>query len=132
MAYGKLETTFAFDMSHVEGELQRIIGGTLREARIALHAEAEIEMTEAKRRTPVDSGALKRSGQVEMKDEMGEITAHLTFGDAAVGYAVPVHEDLEAHHPVGEAKFLESTVLESAPFMHERVARRIVLERTKS
>ena len=106
------------------------IGGSMRkQGAAALFAEAEIEMAEAKRRTPVDTGTLRASGFVE-PPQMGfgkDITVTLGFGGAAAGYAVYVHEDLEAFHTVGQAKFLESTLLESAPFLAARIARRIDL-----
>ena len=105
----------------------------------ALRAEAEIEMTEAKRRTPVDTGALRASGFVGGPTQVDAETQVVTlaFGgpagsgnqgetnDVDVGYAVYVHEDLEAFHPTGEAKFLESVLLQSAPYLADRVATRL-------
>src|SRR4051812_21360993 len=92
----------------------------------ALYEEAQIEMTEAKRRTPWDTGALKASGIVRKPEVNGrEIMVRLEFGGPAVEYAVHVHENLEALHPHGQAKFLESTLLESAPYMAERIGKRI-------
>lgn len=103
----------------------------------ALYQEAQIEMTEAKRRTPVwnpdrkvpyghTPGSLRASGQVhEPERHGGNITVELSFGNELVDYAVYVHEDLEAFHATGEAKFLESTLMESAPHMAERIASRI-------
>lgn len=101
----------------------------LRErAATALYQEAEIEMTEAKKRTPVDTGALRSSGFVEPPVASGdEISVRLGFGGPAAPYAIIVHEDLSALHPVGQAKFLESTILESAPYMAARVAKRLGL-----
>ncbi len=98
---------------------------------LALRQEAEIEMTEAKRRTPVDTGKLRASGRVEQPQGFGrQISVKLVFG---TDYAVYVHENLEANHPNGgEAKFLESTLNESAPYMAERIARRVKLnQRTR-
>lgn len=88
----------------------------------ALRAEAEIEMTEAKRRTPVDTGALRDSGFVDGPNN-GEVT--LTFGGPAAPYAVEVHENLEAYHDDGQAKFLEGAVMEALPYLVERVAERM-------
>lgn len=88
----------------------------------ALREEAEIEMTEAKKRTPVDLGPLRASGKVTTTRAGLRITAELGFGGPSAPYAVYVHEDMDAHHPVGEAKFLESTIKESAPYMPARVA----------
>lgn len=91
-------------------------------ARRALREEAEIEMTEAKRRTPVRTGALRSSGRVE--EDLQQAIVYLRFGNNAVTYAVEVHENLEAFHRVGQSKFLESVLLESAPYLAERIARR--------
>lgn len=93
-------------------------------ARDALREEAEIEMTEARARTPVDTGALRASGVVRPPETAvdGVAEVKLVFGGPAAPYAVYVHEDMEAFHKVGQAKFLESTVLESAPYMAQRVA----------
>jgi hypothetical protein len=93
----------------------------------ALRAEAEIEMTEAKKRTPVLTGALRASGMVTgpvVNGDQVEVT--MSFGGAGVDYAVEVHENLEMFHPRGgQAKYLESVVLESAPYMAQRVADRL-------
>lgn len=95
----------------------------------ALRAEAEIEMTEAKRRTPVKTGALRASGHVEGPIwERDDLYVRLVFGGPAAPYAVRVHEDLEAFHRVGQAKFLESTLMESVPYLARRVAERIARE----
>jgi len=92
----------------------------------ALEAEAEIEMTEAKRRTPVKTGALKSSGHVQPAQVgAGGISVKLGFGGPAAPYALTVHEDLEAFHAVGEAKFLEGPLREAAPYMAERIANRV-------
>lgn len=95
----------------------------------ALRAEAEIEMTEAKKRTPVDTGALRGSGHVTGPSISGrDISVELKFGGPAAPYAVRVHEDLQAFHQVGQAKFLESVLNESAPYLRARVAARIASE----
>jgi hypothetical protein len=92
----------------------------------ALKIEAEIEMTESKRRCPVDTGRLRASGHVADPERHGRnISVELSYG---TDYAVYVHENLEAHHPVGQAKFLESVLNESAPHMLERVAHRVRLD----
>lgn len=93
----------------------------------ALAVEAEIEMTEAKQRTPVDTGALRASGHVDApRQESSEVFAiDLAFGGPAAPYAAIVHEDPDAHHPVGQWKYLESVVLESAPYLAERVWERV-------
>jgi hypothetical protein len=113
----------------------------------ALRAEAELEMTEMKRRCPVDTGALRGSGHVEGPDgavsslvswdtgtqtgamgghgKASDISVRFVFGGPAAAYALAVHENTEAFHPNGEAKFLERTLMESVPHLAQRVARRI-------
>ena len=56
----------------------------------------EIVAEEADKLVPVDTGTLKNSQ--EITDDSIIYTAN---------YAIFVHEDLEAYHPHGEAKFLE-------------------------
>lgn len=94
----------------------------------ALYREANTEMTEAKRRTPVDTGALRASGKVENPEYGETISVRLSFGGVSSQYAIFVHENLEALHKIGQAKFLESTLLESSPYMANRLAKRLHLE----
>lgn len=97
-----------------------------REAGAALREEAEIEMTEAKRRTPVLTGALRASGHVTGPTAAADgVEVKLAFGGPAAPYALAVHENMEAFHANGEAKFLERTLNESVPHMAGRLARRI-------
>lgn len=94
----------------------------------ALFTEAEVEMAEAVRRTPVDTGALRASRFVEPpRIEGREISVSLGFGGPAAPYAIHVHEDLDAYHEVGEAKYLEGPLRESAPHLPARLGRRLNL-----
>lgn len=96
----------------------------------ALREEAEIEMTESKRRVPVDTGVLRASGHVTPTQYDGRtISVALVYGGAADQYAIVVHEDEEAFHKVGQAKYLESVLHESEPYMGKRIAARVNLER---
>ncbi len=103
----------------------------------AIYQEAQIEMTEAKRRCPVATGNLRASGQVAKPVREGKrISVTLSFGGAAAPYAIFVHENLDANHSHppfggGQAKFLESTLTESAPYMAARIAARIDFNKTK-
>lgn len=58
-------------------------------------------LREAKKRTPVDTGFLRSSGQVDLSG--ANIVIRFT-----AKYALPVHERMDVEHPVGEAKFLEN------------------------
>lgn len=114
----------------VKAALERIARAVPGEVSRALYEEAHIERTESMRRTPVDTGSLRASHEVsrpKMSWDGWEVT--ISVGGPAAPYAVYVHEDLEAIHRTGQAKFLESTIMESAPYMAGRVAKRIDLNR---
>jgi hypothetical protein len=96
----------------------------------ALHEEAVVEQKESMRRTPVDLGPLRASHATRTEVTAKGIVAIIEVGGPAAPYAIYVHEDLEAHHPVGQAKFLESTINESKPHMAKRIAKRIDLNRS--
>lgn len=100
-----------------------------------LFAEANVIMTAAKEQTPValpetytpsqykrlTPGALRASGHVGLPEIIGDqVFVELGFGDAAVDYAVYVHEILHYHHPVGKAKFLEDPVTQMGPTVIEK------------
>lgn len=105
----------------------------------ALYQEAEELMTAAKRLTPVDEGNLRASGHVQLPVESATgVSVTLGFGGPAgagnvggeantadVGYAVYVHEDLTARHPVGQAKYLEQPLTERREDFSERLAAKI-------
>jgi hypothetical protein len=92
----------------------------------ALYQEAQIEMTESKKRVPVDTGTLRSSGHVVKPVTLGtRTTVDLVYGGAAEEYAVIVHENLGALHEVGQAKYLESVLMQSAPHMARRIAARV-------
>lgn len=107
----------------------QICDATRQEAAAALYQEAEILMTEAKDRTPWETGVLRGTGHVqEPTYSAGEVRVELGFGGPAAPYAIFVHENLTARHPRGgRAKFLESVLDEAAPTLAERIAARIHL-----
>lgn len=91
----------------------------------ALLVETEIEAAECKRRTPVDTGALRNSIHVVGPSVRGRtISTAIVAGGPAAPYALIVHEDLDAFHPTGEAKYIERPLMESAPNFAARVGRR--------
>lgn len=130
--------------AEMRAKLMRVAAQFPNRVAAAIYQEAQIEMTEAKRRTPVAvpswyidqgygkyrgvPGTLRASGFVAEPVRNGNnISVTLSFGGAASDYAIPVHEILDSIHPVGQAKFLESTLDESRPFMKARIARRLDL-----
>ncbi len=90
-----------------------------------LYEQAETIMTKAKALTPVDTGNLRASGHVLPPHlEGSQLVVTLGFGGPAASYAVWVHERLNVHHPVGQAKFLETAVLEAMRTLKSELARR--------
>ena len=112
--------------------MQRIARQAPNEFARALYQETEIEATEAKRRTPVDTGALRASIHVEGPTVTGRrISTAIVAGGPAAPYAIEVHENLEAFHKVGESKYIERPLMEAAPHLAARIARRIDLNRVR-
>lgn len=124
-------TLASLDTSRVRHALNQLVRNLPEQVEKALFAEAQVEMTESKRRTPVRDGHLRASGMVHRPERGGsdgrDLSVALTYGNASVGYAAAVHEDLDAIHPVGQAKFLESTLNESRPSLAKRLAKRLDL-----
>lgn len=123
-----------FDADKVRKKLQRAKVAIPNEVARALYMEVEIDAKEVKRRTPVDDGPLRASVHakgpwvVYLKGRR-VIYARISAGGPSALYAIYVHEDLDAEHEVGQAKFLESVILESRPYMTQRIARRMSLNR---
>ena len=84
----------------------------------------------AQNRTPVKTGDLKASGHLgEYKVSGYESSIEIIFG-TELTYALYVHENLQARHPGGgQAKFLESAVLDRILDKSKRVGENIRLER---
>lgn len=98
----------------------------LKLAAQSINVEAEAIMAEAKEITPVDLGALRASGLVMPVQFMPtKIRVAMGFGGPSAPYAIYVHEDLTANHPVGQAKFLEQPFRDRLPGMSKRIAERI-------
>jgi hypothetical protein len=124
-------TGIFLDISQVQKRLAVLAARYPLLAERALNIEGNIEMTEAKERTPVDTGALRASGRAHSPERKGfaqSVQQRLTFGGPAVQYALTVHEDMGAFHAVGQSKFLESVILESKPFMAARVSKTMLAE----
>jgi len=83
--------------------LEKLGERALAEAGKALYAEAELVMTESKRQCPVDTGALRSTGHVELPKYSGnKVTVQMGYGGPAAPYADIVHEGYGPH--VIEAK----------------------------
>ena len=104
--------------------LRRQSQAVRRRTQAALVAEAQSVLAESQRRVPVETGELRASGMV-VPPRGDDLNVEIVF---TAPHAVFVHEDLDAVHPDGRAKFLESTLLESASSLADQIARRARLE----
>jgi hypothetical protein len=117
----------------MRAKLKRLAEKFPDEVARALYQETEVEVKEVKMRTPVDTGTLRGTvHQVGPFRNGRMIYSLIAAGGPAAPYAIYVHENLEAHHPVGQAKFIESVIMESRPYLAARVAKRIELNRALS
>lgn len=95
-------------------EVQRFLESrpkkTREELNRAIEKTARLVQGEAMRKTPVDTGRLKRS--ITSKTFKSKLAGEVF---TAVRYAIPVHENLRARHRVGEAKYLEKAIKQSVP-----------------
>lgn len=69
---------------------------------------AEAIAERARELVPVDTGALRNSIRVEERDNGYAVVA----GGPEAPYAIYVHERLDLHHEVGQAKFIEVAAME--------------------
>ena len=117
-------------VEQMRARLRRLSAGFPDMVVAALYQETEVEVKEVKRRTPVDTGVLRGTiHQVGPTRRGRTIYTLIAAGGPSAPYAVYEHEDLDAFHKVGQAKFIESVIMESRPYLAARVARRIELNR---
>jgi len=114
------------------GEMQRKLDDHankfLASAVRAVKRFEDIELKEMKKRTPVETGELEASGHAaepvlsSWGNQFGRGTVIKGVIAFTAPHAVYVHEDLEAHHENGQAKYMSSVLDESGPHFLERVA----------
>lgn len=89
----------------------------------AITDEGNTVLLEAMDQCPVETGTLRRSGTVENpKVKSGDVSVEIGFN---TDYALYVHENVNARHEQGKAKFLEDPVNAAAPGLPGRVAARL-------
>ena len=113
------------DLTRLRATMEKKIGSLVKDpAGRALRSVGEVYMTAAKKRVPVEFGVLRSSGHVIGPEDGldGVMQVRLVFGGPAATYAVHVHENLKARHAVGQAKYLESVVLEHRHTFAKEVA----------
>lgn len=104
----------------------------------AMYQEGQIEVTEMKRRCPVDMtedaphpGNLRASIHVKKPQRKGNQVSMTFATGKQAPYAVYVHENPDAFHEVGEWKFMESVLNESRSSMGKRIAARVHLNKRR-
>jgi len=114
---------FIFDDTDFRDALRRLGNDARQELGRALAVEAELIMTDSKANyVPVDTGALRASGYVQAPVITRDaVSVTMGYGGAAAPYALPVHEDLLAVHPTGQAKYLEVPVHQRARYLGDRL-----------
>jgi hypothetical protein len=98
-------------------------------AAMALRSEAQDAFAASQDEVPVDTGALKASGRVRPETGVftrgGEVYVELTYGGTATEYSIYVHENLEASHPHGKAKYLEDPMTRQVNGISGRIADKV-------
>ena len=108
---------FAANLTAAHGTVLRAVAGSATD-------EAERIMAVSKETyCPVDTGVLRTSGIVLPPVYTAEgVDVLLGYGGDAKDYAYTVHEDLDAHHTVGQAKYLEVPFILASPGAAMRIA----------
>lgn len=105
-------------LEEIVSNLNKAVAG-IEGATLAGLMEAGLQIEHsAKGRVPVDTGNLKNSGYTR---KAGKLAVEVGF---TAFYAVYVHENLDARHPVGEAKFLQNAVSANEGRILEIIQRR--------
>jgi hypothetical protein len=89
----------------------------------AITDEGNDVLRESMEECPVRTGRMRRTGTVDKpKISGGSISVIIGYH---VKYAADVHENLEAQHKTGKAKFLEDPINRAAPGLPDRMAKRM-------
>lgn len=132
-----VKLTLELKTDKVQVNLNKLGKKTIFQAAVALNAEHELIMTQAKELTPVETGALRSSGHVVspvIKDD--QVISQGGFGSATgvknsktgktVSYALYVHERADAFHKAPTSwKFYERPLMDAVPTLDQRLAKRI-------
>jgi len=121
----------------MKAKLQAIAGdkGMRKEARGAALEVGGVMLGQMQARTPVKTGRLKRSERIKVlvSSKKEDIRISLLAGGELAPYAAIVHNDTKARHPHGgQAKFMESVILENVPTAGRQLAEKIDLRRAAS
>ena len=123
---------FSFTLDGAD-ELMRVLQQVPKESGTivgqALYEEAQVIFAKSQLLVPVDTGALRGSGDVSAPEALGNgnIAVDIYYGGTAAPYALLVHELLQYHHASPtQAKYLERPFLEAMPNIKKHLASRIM------
>lgn len=113
------------DIDRLRRRIKDVDKNTRSNLRRALFQEGLDIARVSRERTPVLTGALRASTEVERPVEGTDtIEVRIKVGGPAASYAVYVHYDLLAFHKVGGPLFLESAMNDARRGMTERIVAR--------
>lgn len=93
----------------------------------ALYAEAQVVLAESKRQVPFRFGVLSGSGMVHQPYSVGsKVAVEISYGGAAVDYAIVQHENLDFKHAEGrKAKYLSDPIADAQGRLAKNIASRV-------
>ena len=120
-----------FEASLNRREINRLlsVGGpkAIMTAGQVLYKEGATIFEQSQEEVPVDKNPLRTSGNLGFPHLDGQtVVVEISYGGAAVDYAMAVHEDLEARHRDGKkAKYLEDPARRGIVGMDGRILAKI-------
>jgi len=117
----------------IEASVQMLGDRVLRALAAEVYREGTNIIAASQPLVPVATGTLRGTAYVTIPDIQGnKVTVHIGYGGPSAPYALYVHENMMAHHPVGQAKYLEQPFNEALPGMPDRlksgVVRRVIFQ----
>ena len=114
-------SNFTIDFSELVGRLELALTKVERGTKRATTAACMEILADSLQEVPMDTTTLAKSGYVEVRGKYKNFEGIIGYGgngdpinpktgEKASKYVVAVHEDLNAKHPIGKAKFLEDPV----------------------
>lgn len=104
-------------LSDVKAALKKVQSDMEKKKRTALNRIGVIIKADAVKMTPVDTANLRGSAYIDIDGSEKVLVGY------TAAYAPYVHENLEARHEIGEAKFLEKAVQKNQKRIIEELAK---------
>jgi len=118
-----MEMNFDLDASALKQWAARMEDGIIDVVKRAMNEQAERTMTRSKNDyCPVDTGALRASGQVDTEAQGSVVTSELGYGGESAPYAIYVHEINKNYRGGKQWKYLETPLKEDLPAINDSIA----------